>query len=140
MAASAKVGTGDPTADFDCDGTVTTLDRDLVIAHFGHTARVPLDVGHGAVLRLSVTPVPNPGRVPVEFVLRIPVAGHASLTIHDLGGRRVNRVFEGDLPAGTHRAAWAGRDDAGRRTPPGVYFYRFTVGPGVARGLLVLER
>lgn len=133
------LGTIDPTADFG-DGGVSLFDRTLLLAHVGHTDRVPLAVIPGAVLRLSATPAPNPGRGPVEFVLRTPVAGHAALSIHDLGGRRVKQVFEGDLPAGTHRAAWAGRDDAGKRTPPGVYFYRFAVGPDVARGLLVVER
>jgi hypothetical protein len=36
--AQAKLGTADPTADFDGDGTVTVADLDILRAHFGHHA------------------------------------------------------------------------------------------------------
>jgi hypothetical protein len=34
----AKLGTHDPTADFDFDGTVTEADRNIAQAHYGHLA------------------------------------------------------------------------------------------------------
>jgi hypothetical protein len=36
--AESKLGTGDPTADFDGDGTVTSADLDILSAHLGHHA------------------------------------------------------------------------------------------------------
>jgi len=36
--ADAKVGSTDPTADFDGDGTVTAADLDILSAHLGHHA------------------------------------------------------------------------------------------------------
>jgi len=36
--ATAKLGTSDPTADFDGDGVVTTADVDILRAHLGHHA------------------------------------------------------------------------------------------------------
>ena len=38
VVAQSKLGTADPTADFDGDGTVTAADLDFLRAHFGHHA------------------------------------------------------------------------------------------------------
>ena len=48
-AIESKLGTHDPTADFDFDGTVTEADRTIAQAHYGHLASgngpVPVRVG-----------------------------------------------------------------------------------------------
>ena len=46
----AKLGTHDPTADFDFDGTVTEADRGIAQAHYGHLAS-----GNGPVPVLAGT-------------------------------------------------------------------------------------
>jgi hypothetical protein len=38
---NGKLGSGDVTADFDCDGTVTNADLNFAIAHGGHTCQPP---------------------------------------------------------------------------------------------------
>jgi hypothetical protein len=43
-AIDAKLGTGDPTADFDCDGQVTPADRTIAQGHLGHMAAGPTAV------------------------------------------------------------------------------------------------
>jgi hypothetical protein len=40
-AIQALVGTSDPTADFNCDGTVTAADVDVVNQHLGHACVIP---------------------------------------------------------------------------------------------------
>ena len=45
MIAGLKVGTADPTADFDCDGTVTQVDRDVIFdVHGAHRCDMPVPV------------------------------------------------------------------------------------------------
>jgi hypothetical protein len=39
--ATAKLGSSDPTADFDCDGSVTIADVGVVQAHFPHACAEP---------------------------------------------------------------------------------------------------
>jgi flagellar hook assembly protein FlgD len=45
------------------------------------------------------------------------------LAVFDLQGRRVATLLAGELPQGSHTAAWAGRDEAGREVAAGVYHY-----------------
>jgi flagellar hook assembly protein FlgD len=44
--------------------------------------------------------------------------------VFDVGGRRVRRIFEGEMSAGPHRLAWDGRDGSGQIMPAGKYFIR----------------
>src|SRR5262249_23270278 len=41
---AAKVGTADPTADFNCHGQVTQADVEIARAHLGHAAATPTAV------------------------------------------------------------------------------------------------
>jgi hypothetical protein len=135
-----KIGTSDSTADFNCDGAVTTEDRDIAMEHLGHAAPALLAVGPPAMVRLSARPVPNPARRQVDFVLNVPHAGRARLTVHDLSGRRIAVVLDRALEAGAHHATWNGADAVGRRVSPGLYFYGFQVNDQVVRGTIVVVR
>jgi hypothetical protein len=64
---------------------------------------------------------PNPFSGVTDIRYRIPAAGHVSLQLHDVAGRVVKTLDEGDRPAGEHRV----RLDA-QGLAPGVYFYRLT--------------
>lgn len=75
-----------------------------------------LDVLH------SGAPNPFVERTSIRFRLSQP--GPASLGVHDVAGRRLRELVSGALPAGTHEAAWDGRDDRGARVPAGTYFVR----------------
>jgi hypothetical protein len=46
------------------------------------------------------------------------------LTVHDTAGRVVRVLRSGEAASGQHAAEWDGRDDAGRRSPAGVYHVR----------------
>ncbi len=67
---------------------------------------------------------PNPARGTSRIEFSLERAGHARLTIHDLAGRRVRVLADGEFGPGTHAASWDGTDSEGRRSPPGLYFYR----------------
>jgi hypothetical protein len=70
-------------------------------------------------------PVPDPMRGHSTIRFSIPRRIQASVTVRSATGSLV-RVLVGpqSLAPGTYSLAWDGRDDAGRRVAPGVYFWR----------------
>jgi hypothetical protein len=73
----------------------------------------------------------NPFDDAVRFRFRLPGARHAFLAVHDAAGRRVRVLANGSLAEGEHLGIWDGRDAAGRRVGPGVYFVHLR-SPGLA--------
>ena len=81
---------------------------------------------------------PNPSRDGTTLSFSLPAAASARIDVIDLAGRRVWTTV-GDFTAGTQGVRWNGRDAAGARLAPGVYFARLTApwGTRVARVLRV---
>jgi len=67
---------------------------------------------------------PNPFNPSTKIAFGIPEAAHVVLTIHNLNGQEVARLFEGEMAAGRYEREWKATDMAS-----GIYFYRL-----VARG------
>ncbi len=76
-------------------------------------------------LKLRVAPVLTRDRAQVVFTL--PTAGRVTVDLYDAAGRRVQRLFEGAVEAGTHRVSVAAED-----LVPGVYLVRLTTARGTA--------
>jgi hypothetical protein len=97
-------------------------------------------LGGGKDIRLlSLAPGrPNPfgGSTVIRF--SIPRSQHVNLDIFDATGRRVARLLDGHLPAGSSEAVWDGRDDDGRRVAPGTYFCGLAAEDGRRVGRLTL--
>ena len=74
---------------------------------------------HGTRLALALSPNPSRGRVRLSVTL--PVAGRARLAIHDVSGREVARLLDGEHAAGSFSLAW----DAS--VSPGLYFATLSV-------------
>lgn len=89
-----------------------------------HTAEseVSVPVSTGVGLR-AVAPNPTSGAATIRFALAEP--GEARLEVLDATGRRVAVLARGPHGAGEHAVVWNGRDDAGTRVPPGLYFARW---------------
>lgn len=68
---------------------------------------------------------PNPSREAADLAFEMPRAGHATVDVFDLAGRRVARLADGAFPAGVHHVRWDGRAGDGARAPAGVYLARF---------------
>jgi len=81
-----------------------------------------------AMLEFSLAP--NPSRGSTELVFALPRAGHASVDVFDVTGRRVARLADGGFTAGLHRVRWDGRDDGGSRVAAGVYLARVATDAG----------
>lgn len=88
-----------------------------------------------------LTAAPNPfnPRTSIAFSLDRPSV--CTLTVHDLRGRTVAVLLEGEsLGAGFHQAAWDGRDAAGREAASGVYVARLAGAGAPAAVRLTLVR
>ena len=71
---------------------------------------------------------PNPFNPATTIPVSVAVgAGEVDLTIYNVLGQPVRRVWNGSLAAGEHRLAWDGRDAVGQPVAAGVYWYRLQV-------------
>jgi len=83
---------------------------------------------------------PNPFAHSTTLSLAIALGGPVMLDVLDVAGRVVRTLAAGTMPEGRQSRTWDGRDDAGRRRAPGVYFYRLRTGAGEAVKRMVLLR
>ena len=82
---------------------------------------------------------PNPFNPATNILFETLDGGPASLTIYDLGGRRLFGT-RFDAAPGRSSIRWNGRDDEGRGAASGVYIYRLGTREGSATGRMMLTR
>ena len=80
---------------------------------------------------------PNPVRGATSIVFVVP-DGYATLTVYDLRGAVVRRLWDGTAAAGGYKVTWDGTADDGSPLPPGVYLYKLETGGRAAVKKLVL--
>lgn len=81
---------------------------------------------------------PNPFDAATTLAFDLPRgAGHVTLVLYDLAGRRVRTLVAGGIAPGRHRLAWDGRGDDGQSVRPGVYLARLVTGLGARTSRLV---
>ncbi|MBI5710842.1 MAG: T9SS type A sorting domain-containing protein [Candidatus Eisenbacteria bacterium] len=111
----------------------------------GFTTLLPegtVDVPGGAAPAELVlaAPSPNPARSETAIRFDLPRVARVRLAVYDAAGRRVRLLRDGALEAGTHRAAFALRDDAGRALASGLYVVRLEAGDRVLTRRLIAVR
>ena len=74
---------------------------------------------------------PNPFNPSTTLKFSLSRDSQVRLTVHDLMGRAVRTLVDGDRPAGEHGVLWDGRDDRGEAVGTGVYFVRVETRDGV---------
>jgi hypothetical protein len=67
---------------------------------------------------------PNPFNPSTRIDFRVGESGPVQLMIHDVSGRLVRTLVNGNLDEREYTITWTGEDEAGRRVGSGVYFYR----------------
>ena len=73
--------------------------------------------------------VPNPFNPRTEIRFNLPRTLPIRLTVHDLAGREVRVLANGQvMNAGQNGIFWDGRDKAGRQSPAGSYFVKLEAG------------
>ena len=83
---------------------------------------------------------PNPFNASTIIPFGLVEPGRARMTVYNSLGRPVRTLVDRELPAGAHRAAWDGRDEAGEAAASGVYLVRLRAGSGSATRRLLLLR
>ncbi len=71
---------------------------------------------------------PNPFNPQTTIHFELPTATEVSITILDIAGRRVRRLFEGTRNEGVHQITWNGRSDTGEALPSGIYLVKLEAG------------
>lgn len=87
-----------------------------------------------------VAATPREGAPGTDLRLVTPQAGHVSLEVFDLAGRRVRTLETGVREAGSWVVPWDGRDAGGRSVASGVYFARFATDAGTSVRKIVVRR
>jgi glucuronoarabinoxylan endo-1,4-beta-xylanase len=78
---------------------------------------------------------PNPFNPTTTIGFQLPVAGHVTLTVHDVLGRQVAALINQNMPPGYHEAIWNARDASS-----GVYLYQLRAGSFVDTRKIILLR
>lgn len=83
---------------------------------------------------------PNPFRQEVRIQYRLASSQRVLLAVYDYAGREVQRLADGQQPAGDHFLRWNGSGRDGQRLPAGLYFLRLNSETGHATEKLILVR
>ncbi len=89
---------------------------------------------------LALRAVPNPFNPRTTLRFDLATAGPTRLEIYDGRGRRVRRLLQDDLAAGSHVLPWDGTDDRGEACASGVYLARLVHGDRRETSRLALVR
>lgn len=92
----------------------------------------------GAAVDFRVAPNPFEVRTTLQF--DTPVPARIRVTVHDVGGRRIRALADGERLAGRHTVEWNGRDDFGDEVGSGIYFVRLETDGGAVTRKVVLQR
>ncbi|MEZ4387098.1 MAG: FlgD immunoglobulin-like domain containing protein [Candidatus Krumholzibacteriia bacterium] len=105
---------------------ISPAGKDWLLAEIrGAVTAAPQPLGlPAAPLTLSVGPNPFNPLTQVRFSAA--TAGQATLSVHDVRGRRLATLVDGRVEAGEHTVAWDGRDAARRKLAAGVYLLHLT--------------
>ncbi len=83
---------------------------------------------------------PNPFNPETVISFRLPQSQQITLSIYNIRGTAVRRLYSGRLNGGEHRMTWDGRNDNGLVAGSGVYIYRLQSGNRVLSGKMLLLR
>jgi hypothetical protein len=72
--------------------------------------------------------VPNPFNERTTILYSLRGDERVIIEVFNILGQRVTTLIDEFQSAGRHRISWDGRDQSGRQTASGIYFYRLTAG------------
>lgn len=74
---------------------------------------------------LFIKNYPNPFRDFTKIVFSLPQSEKISITIYDVTGRKVKKIFSGVKKGGMHKFLWKGENNEGKQVSSGVYYTKF---------------
>jgi len=110
------------------DTTIAVTDDDGVFSVMLEATQVSVDEEARPETFMLHQNYPNPFNPTTTVSFDLPRAAHVNLTIFNILGQSVARLYEGRLAQGSHAMTWNGRDDTGRALAAGIYFYRLKSG------------
>jgi hypothetical protein len=119
------------------NGVNPTCDN-LQIDYLGETSGV-VDIRKPSTFSLSQC-APNPFATNTTIRFAVPEARRVHLSVHDVLGRKVATLVDGELAPDWYTHRWDGTDDADVSLSPGIYFIRFDAGNFTAVQKTVLLR
>jgi probable HAF family extracellular repeat protein len=87
-----------------------------------------------------VGPTPNTVGHNTEISFSLDRPRRVRVSIYDVTGRQVACIADGRFDCGSHRVAWAGRNDSGHVVSPGIYMLRMESEGAVASRKIVLVK
>ncbi|MBI4721556.1 MAG: T9SS type A sorting domain-containing protein [Candidatus Stahlbacteria bacterium] len=78
----------------------------------------------------GVYSMPNPSLSKTVIHYTLATNSKVSIAIYDLAGRAVCTLVDKSMNAGKHSISWDGKDTAGKKVSPGIYFYKICTASG----------
>lgn len=108
---------------------VTALDNAGNESHYSRAASVSGDVSQLSVEALLPAlqlfrNYPNPFNAGTTIHFRLTEAASVAITVYNVRGELIRRLFNETLSEGDHRMKWDGRNQVGRMVASGIYVYR----------------
>lgn len=83
---------------------------------------------------------PNPFNPETTIRFDLAKTGKSKLEVFNVKGQLIRTLADGNIEAGYHSIKWNGRDDKGKQTSSGVYFYKLTTdGKCLTNKMLMLK-
>ncbi len=112
---------------------VAPIDYDVATAVESGEDQLPRDF-------VTAENFPNPFNAATTIEYSIPMSGDVNISIFNLSGQLVRRIFAPRQQAGSHQIRWEAVDQKGVILPSGVYFYQVESNNLRASGKMVLVK
>jgi hypothetical protein len=107
-------------------------DKKIQNAEYIEVPNIPTGVGepeNGIPTAFGISQnYPNPFNPSTELDYAVKEASFVSIKVFNLLGQEVRTLVSEHKDRGIHKAAWDGKDDAGREVPSGMYLYTMVAG------------
>lgn len=117
-----------PTPAVNYDGVIMISSNDAnnpaIMINIHVTAQVPNDDPNAPFVTALQGNFPNPFNPETAIRFSTKEAGLVKVTIYNIKGQVVRNLVNGNLPSGSHRVIWNGKDDNNRSVSSGIYMYR----------------
>ena len=81
---------------------------------------------------------PNPFNATTSIQFSLKQTDDIILSIYDISGRLIRKLYNGSLSAGMHRLIWDGTNQSGEIVSSGIYFYKLSTSEKVFSNKMVL--
>jgi len=71
---------------------------------------------------------PNPFNPTTTINFSLKTAEKTLLEVYNIRGEKVRTLVDGELQADYHSIVWNGKDNSGKKSASGVYFYKMKAG------------